>query len=255
MTEEKEETPGTDDSEIKAFKVKAENKEEEAESKGCGDDKCCALTLDIIHTTCVYIMSIFFLAGSIFLYPRVLANSPVSEPFTLIFVGTLFHLASSSIEVFKTKAKGILALTMSGVALFGGVLWTIGSIFLFRKIVNEVAFGCLWLLGSLCNLVFITTGIVKIFLASGPKPLFHTIALKLSWIANLLFFSGSAHLLAIHGGLKDGNYNACDLTYEVVDLAGLLLSGSILYLIHAIFHTLSLFKGGIKFKVEFSSST
>lgn len=216
------------------------------------NDKCCSLTVDISSTVCIFIASIFFLVGSVFIMPQVGVYG-ITSKISYWTLGALFYLGYASIEVYKHKSKGVLAIVMSSLGLLAGVFWFIASVFLFRgRVYRPMPFAVLWFLGSLCNFGVITFYIVKLFLKSGPKPLFLTFALTLSWIANLLYFAGSAHLMA---GLNKDNFQQCEDYTMLGDIGGMMLSGSVVYLIHSIFYTLALFLGGISFKVEFSNSS
>ena len=234
-----------------------DKKDDEEGTEDCDGDSHLQL-LDIISLMSRYIMAIFFLTGSAFIFPDARRHSRLAEPLVFILIGVLFYLIYSSIELFNKWSMGSTAIILSSFGVLAGVFWFTGSIFLFTSTYQEMVFAIFWIFGSLCNLFVISFSIVQCFLdTSSSKPLFLCISLVLSWTANLLFFAGTAHLAVMQNWSMDYNFvnNYCDLKKGTEDVAGALLSGSILYLIHSVFHTLSFFRGGIRFKVEISSST
>ena len=172
--------------------VKNENEEITGQQK---ENKCCLLALDIVSTSCLYIMSIFFVVGSAFTHPNTYSKNRPSEPFVFMTLGVLALLTTASIDVYKNRTKGVLAIVMSSLVIVCGFVWFIGSIFLYEKTMNIQTWGILWIVGCLFNLTSITYGIVIVFIKSGPKSLFQTISLGLSWLANLLLLAGAAHII------------------------------------------------------------
>lgn len=232
--------------------------DEEGTEESDGDRQQLQL-LDIINLMSRFIMAIFFLTGSSFIFPDARRASRLAEPLVFVLVGVLFYLISSSVELFNKWSMGSTAIILSSFGVLAGVFWFTGSIFLFTSTYQEMVFAIFWIFGSLCNLFVTSFSIVQCLVldTSVSKPLFLSISLVLSWTANLLFFAGATHLAVMENWNMDYNFinNYCDVKKGTEDVAGVLLSGSILYLIHAVFHTLSFFKGGIRFKVEMSSST
>jgi hypothetical protein len=215
-------------------------------SNCCSGSGCSSLTIDIVSTVCLYLMSIFFIAGSGYLLPRNYIDRP-KEIFLLWFFGVAAYITTTIIELFKRRSKGALQIVMSSLAIAGGTFWFVGSIFLIDRIQNFRVWSILWILGSLLNLASVTFDIVLTFVQiNGPKPFFRSISLGLSWIANLLLLGGAAHIAK-----ELTTLTFCDLS----NAGGALLSGSIIYLIHSIFHTLGLFKKRVLFSIQFSQDS
>ncbi len=217
-------------------------KKESGEVTPREENRCCSLALDIVGTTCLYVMSIFFICGSAFIHPSsYLDPNRPKEPLVFWTLGVLAYLTTASIDIFKRKEEGALEITMASIALGGGVFWLIGTIFLYNKTNNLNVWCILWLLGSLLNLASITYEIVMLFMTSASlKPLFRTISLALSWVANILLLAGVAHLLN-----ESKSLSICELS----NAAGVLISAAIIYLIHSIFHTLAIFKAKVLFSI------
>jgi len=237
--EVKEEKQETRRLRSKPQKTRSSKKEESTTPRQ--ENKCCSLALEIICTSCLYIMSIFFLCGSTFLHPSTYfdPNRP-DEPFVFWTLGAIAYLTTTSIEIYKRRGKKGLEIAMTSLALGGGVFWLIGTIFVYKRTNNVTAWSILWILGSLLNLASITYGIVTVFMKNAPKPLFYTISLGLSWIANLLLLAGVSHILKENKSLS---------TCEVSNAAGVLISAAVVYLVHSVFHTLAIFKGGVLFSI------
>ena len=147
-----------------------------------------------------------------------------------------------SIDIFKRRGDGALEIIMKSISLVGGVLWFIGSVFMYSTTFMLRVWCVMWILGSIMNLVSITFDIFMIFRrSSSTKPLFRTISLGLSWIANVLMWGGTAHILTEFNSLS-----ICDLS----NAAGVLISAGVIFLIHSIFHTLAIFKGKVLFSIR-----
>ena len=233
---------------------KEDTKEDEGDSAANSDEKGdettntnCALALDIVVCVCLYIMSIFFLCGAIFFHPGITDdNNLPAEPYTFWLMGVLCYVTMASIEVTQSvPKKKVITIVNKSVALLGGVFWFVGSIFLFSSTYDIRTWAALWLIGVLMLLYVITFDLVTLFVKTSPKPLFQVISLAMAWLANFIFFAGSAHVLF----LADNGADKCNVT----NVAGLFMSGALLYLIHAVFFTLAKFKGNITFSIQISS--
>lgn len=224
-------------------RIKDERKVEVKSTEQQKENECCSLALDIVSTSCLYVMSIFFMVGSAFTHPKTYPQNRPSEPFVFMTLGTISFLTTASIEVYKNRKEDVVAIVMSSLVLVCGVFWFIGSIFLHDdNIMKTQAWGTLWIVGCLFNLTSITYGIVMVFIKSGQKPLFKIVSLGLSWLANLLVLVGAAHIL-----VEVKNLSICGIS----NAAGILISGAVVYLIHSIFHTLALFRETVTFTIKY----
>mmetsp|Transcript_23049 Transcript_23049/g.34318 ORF Transcript_23049/g.34318 Transcript_23049/m.34318 type:complete len:249 (-) Transcript_23049:122-868(-) len=206
---------------------------------------CCSLTLDIIGLVFLYIMGIFFLIGGLIAHPLRLyyLQQKLDEPYVFFFLAAVCYLTTTIIDVVQRRHKGPLEISMGSIAIGGGLMWFISSIFLFRRIQKVRVYGGMFIVGCVLNLVTITFDMCMVFLKHTNKPFFRAIALKLAWIANILLIGGAVAYLR---GYDSDVQAYC--SYE--GSSHVLASGAAIYIIHAVFHTLSIFLGGITFTVS-----
>jgi len=213
--------------------------------KGGGSENCCScsLAMDIISTSLLYVMSLFFIVGGFTTHPRTYEDpEQLKEPYVFYFLGVVCYLTVAILDVVKRRSMGVLEISMTSIAILGGTLWVVSSILLFSKIFKFRSACYLWILGSICNLASITYDIVMIFVrSSGPKPFFRAVALKLSWLSNLLFIIGFVNIVKEY----------TTMTYcELAGGVNILAAGGFIYLFHSVFHTLSIFCKGVKFEIS-----
>ncbi len=213
---------------------------------GGGDEKdCCSLALDIVGMVFLYIFTIFLLVGGLIVHPKrsYYAVQKIDEPFVFFFLGAACYLATAIIDVVQRRHKGALEISMGSIAIGGGLFWLIGSIFLFVKILKLKVWGGLFIVGCILNLTTITFDMCMVFLKHTNKPLFRAMALKFSFLAHLLFIIGAVQFLMEYD-------SDVELWCGYTSASGVIASGAVIYLIHAVFHTLSLFLKGITFTVN-----
>ncbi len=202
----------------------------QTEQKNC----CSLVALDIINATCLFLTAISFIVGATMMLERNnFYNLLLSEPFSFWLIGALFHLPVASINVVKRKSKGALEIHIASIGLFGSVLWFVASIFLFYNTFDVKAWGLLWILGSIFHL-YVTTYDMVIFFRGETKSVFNICALIVAWMANFVFVIGAG----LNTRDADTFYSGDDTFYSG---ASVLIAGSVLYLIYAIFATLSTF--------------
>jgi hypothetical protein len=237
VIEDEEEDKTSVDCEDRAL-VKETTFEEQNNPPRCSTESC-YLILDIVSTIILYIMSFLFLYGGVFIHPRAY-DTEMKEPLVFYFLGAMCYLTTSILDLIKRKSLGAREISMTSVAIAGGTMWVIGSIFLFMNILKLRVWASLWIVGCICNLVSITHDLI-IECLKKEKPLFRTISLGLSWLANILFFGGSVQVLKEFTTLT-----TCEMGAAATSLA----SGGAIYIFHSIFHTLSISLKGITFSVK-----
>ena len=195
--------------------------------------------IDIISITCSFVTAASFIFGATFVHP--FGGTWLDDPFMFWLIGALFYTATGAIDVSKRKHEEILEKSLSWIGLFGGILWSVGSIFLLNSAANMTAWAALWILGSLLNLFIVTHDIVLLF-RSPAMLIYEAIALVMAWLANILFLSGAAHLIVLS---KRGAF-----TCDIINAAGVLISGGIMFFIHSTFRALPLLVENIVISIQ-----
>jgi hypothetical protein len=217
--------------------------EQQQNNPSCCASQCCYLTQDIVATVFLYFMSASFLTGSLFVHPRSYYTT-VKEPLSFFFIGSLCYLTTAILDAVKRRSLGAREISMTSFSAVGGALWLIGSSFLFSKIINIKVWGSLWIIGCIFNLVSITYDLIIICMKE-KKPLFRTISLGLSWLANIILAGGAIQILKELSSLT-----VCELGSAANGLA----SGAVILIFHSIFHTLSFTLKRITFSINRDSS-
>ena len=104
-------------------------------------------------------------------------------------VSTVFYWAHT---IFNLKKTSIQKPIYGLIGLYGSCLYLIGSFFFYESESDQIKVCRLfWTFGSFFNICFISIYIYK--LSQIPvRPLYLSFSLPLAWVANVLFFSGSA---------------------------------------------------------------
>lgn len=205
---------------------------------------------DIVRCVCLILMSIFFVCGANYFEPSTISyydrHTPV-KPTSFIALGASFYITFLLVEVYRRRSSGSHVL-MPCLGILGATLWFIATVSSFHVTgENMRVLSIMWIIGTLFNLAFVTSDLY-IFLRSGPeKPLFHTVALFLAWLANVLFLSGGIAMAIL---VTSPYISLCDLE----KYAGLYIAGGVFYLLHGIFYTLAHFRGDITFIIKYGNN-
>ena len=202
-----------------------------------------ALVLDIVQPALIFAMSILFICGTALNHPRFIGR--IRNPYAFLLVGALFYIGSTGLQMHKRKSKGSAEIVACSTGILAGFFWFIASIFTFETTLNESVFGAFWILGSILNLCFITYDIVMVLKKEGGKPLFLTISLFLSLLANFMFMVGASLVLA-----NDTTTSFCGADH----LSNSLISGAVMYFLHSGFLPLALYFDNYTFTIQISSS-
>ena len=195
-------------------------------TKGTTEKKrtCCGLALDIISCIFLFLMAIFFIVGTsqLWLYYGYIIF-PRSTQACLI-VGSIFYILTLSIEIFKRKSEGALAISMASVELFGALCWLIAPCI----IRIAYAFSSAFLVGSVSVLTSMIYNLAILYKRrGGGVSVFTMVGWTLILLANSFFIASTIMGFGVGGG-----FNA---------YRGLYVSGSVFYFIAVIFYTLGLF--------------
>ena len=140
--------------------------EEDKKSTG-GKDSKCGLILDISAIVCLFLMSIFFVCGTVFFHPGTFpfysSSSRPNEPCVLILMGYLFYIAFSCVDVVRRKSKGLLEIVAASNSILSGILRFIASIFLFSSIGIINVWEGFWIFGCIINLCLFTFDLIIFF--------------------------------------------------------------------------------------------
>jgi hypothetical protein len=195
--------------------------------------------IDFISVTCSFVTAASFIFGATFVHP--FGGTWLDDPFMFWLIGALFYTVTRAIDVSKRTHEDILEKALSCVGLFGSILWCVGSIFLLNSAANMTAWAALWISGSLLNLFIVTHDIVLLF-RSPVTHVYEALALAMAWLANILFLSGAAHLIVLS---KRGAF-----TCDIINAAGVLISGGIMFFIHSTFRALPLLVENIVISIQ-----
>ncbi len=190
---------------------------------------CCELALDIIGCICVFLFSIFFMAASSYFHPGTWTNY-FGRVDALFMMGTLAYITSLSIEITKRRSKGILEIVMTSIGVLGAFIWFVASF-----ISDTKRFATTFIIGCLFVITFITYDLVMVIVRrGGGMSVFTLVSLSLAWLANILFMSGAGCIVAFFNSMSP-------TIQDVYTYAGLFISGSVFYFLHAIFYTVGVF--------------
>ncbi len=227
-------------------------------SQGLGDgmqNKSMKLeTFDIARCVCLILMSIFFVCGANYFEPSTISyydkHTPV-KPTSFIAVAVIFYILFLFMECCKRASTGSQHAKMPCIGMFGAMLWFIATVSSFHVTgANARILSTIWIIGTVFNLIFVSYDMYT-FIKTSPgleKPLFQLMALFMAWLANVLFLAGGVYMTVLVTSIY---ISLCDLE----KYAGLYIGGGVFYLIHAIFYTLSHFKGDITVTIKFGNSS
>jgi len=203
-----------------------------------------ALLLDIVQPALIFVMSILFICGTALNQPRSIGR--IRNPYAFLLVGALCYIGSTGLQMRKRKSKGPAEFVACSTGILAGFFWFIASIFTFETTLNESVFGALWVIGSILNLFFITYDIVMVIKKEGGKPLFITISLFLSFLANFMFMVGASLVVA--------NDTTTSSSCEADHIMNSLLSGAVMYFLSSGFLPFAHYFDNYTFTVQISSS-
>lgn len=186
-------------------------------------------------------MSIFFICGT-FYFQRQTSRYYTKHPFSFLLAGSVCYLGYACVEFYKRTREKQNRIVPS-IAILAGALWLIGSIFLFRNLLflssvsnSFVIWSFFWMVGSALNIISITYDLVSLIQkehVAGLTMVMIRMTLGLSWLANLLFFSGC--IMFVNMYQQEGGQ-----TSQYDKFSNLLLSASAVYLFHSLFHSFRL---------------
>jgi len=164
---------------------------------------CCTLTMEIIKTSLIACMSLFFLIWSIIQYQEGnLQQVSIDEPGGLLIFATLCYCGATSLDVvLKAKEGGVANIVFGSLGIFAAVCWLVSGILSLNNInINLNVFPALWMVGSAANislLIFETIKLCKSKEKAGCKYVLLFIGLIFAIVANIFFIGGSAWLFYI----------------------------------------------------------
>jgi len=216
---------------------------DQEENRSADRGETIALVLDIVERALIFVMSILFICGTALSHPRFLGR--IRNPYVFLLIGALCYIGSAGIQMHKRKSNGSAEIVACTTGILAGVFWFIGSIFTFEKTLDASAFGSLWIVGSVLNLCVITYEIIMVLKKEGGKPLFLSISLFLSCIANFMFVVGASLILE-----NDTTSSFCGAYH----FSNSLISGAVMYFLHSGFLPLALYFDNYTFTVQISSN-
>ncbi len=226
----------TNEEEITTTPLRQKEEKKDVESQELTRDEkktvkrnCCELTLDIISCICVFLMSLFFMAASSYFHPGTW-NNYFGRTDALFMMGALAYITSLSIEITKRRSKGVLEIVMTSLGVLGAFIWFVGSFMSDLK-----RFAATFIVGSLFVLTFITYDLVMVIIRrGGGMSVFTLVALSLAWLANILLISAAGSIVAFFSSMSP-------TIQDIYTYAGLFISASVFYFLHAIFYTVGVF--------------